>query len=229
MFQEVLPRSVILVEASASDWTSALLPEEAVLVRNAVEQRRREFQAGRACARRALAGLGFDRLPIMTGPNREPRWPPGVVGSITHTREYCAAAVARAGEFATLGIDAEVWHRARGEVERYVCSPDEAERFRREFGDEVWRTPLFSMKEAVYKAIYPLRRGSLDFRDVELDIGPVGGAFSARGVSDQAPHEDLDRIQGRFAIGWGYVFTAVWIRSGDLPTTARSGSTTRAV
>nr|WP_245651785.1 hypothetical protein [Streptosporangium amethystogenes] len=68
---------------------------------------RREFTTARWCARDALGHLGYPPMPVLPGAKGAPVWPPGVVGSITHCAGYRAAAVARSGDVATLGIDAE--------------------------------------------------------------------------------------------------------------------------
>ena len=72
-----------------------------------MDKRVREYTTVRHCARRALGGLGYGPLPILSGPNREPLWPEGVIGSLTHCDGYRAAVVTRAGELRSLGIDAE--------------------------------------------------------------------------------------------------------------------------
>ena len=71
-----------------------LLPGEAVYVAKAVPKRINEFAAGRACARRALATFGMPGAVLLAAPDRQPLWPTGFVGSITHTAGFCAAAVA---------------------------------------------------------------------------------------------------------------------------------------
>ena len=78
-----------------------------MLVARAVDRRRAEFTTVRTCARIALGRLGLPPAPLLTGSKREPLWPAGVVGSITHCDGYRAAAVARASEVAAIGIDAE--------------------------------------------------------------------------------------------------------------------------
>src|SRR5512134_460449 len=90
------------------DPSPPLLAEEEPLVARAVDKRRREFAKGRACARAALARLGCVAGPLLTGSEREPLWPDGVVGSVTHTDSYCAVAVVRSAACAGLGIDAEL-------------------------------------------------------------------------------------------------------------------------
>src|SRR5450631_452976 len=63
---------------------SALFPEEEALVSDASPSRRLEFLEGRACAHAALRRLGYDEAPILRGKARQPRWPSGFVGSISH-------------------------------------------------------------------------------------------------------------------------------------------------
>jgi len=84
-----------------------LFPEDERAVARAVGKRRREFATARFYARTALARLGLDPAPIVPGPRGEPGWPAGVVGSMTHCAGYRAAAVARAEDVLTIGVDAE--------------------------------------------------------------------------------------------------------------------------
>src|SRR5690348_13963037 len=88
---------------------------EAADVARAVLGRRVAFATGRACARRALARLEVTAFDLRNGLDRAPRWPTGIVGSITHTGPapggYCAVVVGRSRELAALGVDAEQWSR----------------------------------------------------------------------------------------------------------------------
>src|SRR5918999_6186071 len=93
-----------LVPASASAEMFSDAPEstmfstEAAAVANAVAERRREFGTVRHCARKALRQLGVPAVPILPDVDRAPRWPVGVVGSMTHCTGYRAAALARSAE-----------------------------------------------------------------------------------------------------------------------------------
>ena len=93
---------------------------EEIAVRNAVPERQEEFRRGRACARAALGTLGGPAESISVGSNREPVWPSGYVGSITHCGPVVAAAVARAGALAGLGLDVERAEALEEGVERLV-------------------------------------------------------------------------------------------------------------
>src|ERR1700685_2612959 len=107
VIEEILPAAVSAVEAFDDPPGAVLFPEEAAVVAQAGENRRREFTTARSCAHQALMGLGVPPFPILPGERGAPRWPDGIVGGITHCAAYRAAAVARAHEILTVGIDAE--------------------------------------------------------------------------------------------------------------------------
>jgi 4'-phosphopantetheinyl transferase EntD len=187
-----------------------LLPAEQVHVRWAVAKRRREFALGRACARAALAHLD-DRPPpaIPVGERRAPVWPDGVVGSITHSDGLCAAAVARASDFAAVGIDAEAVRELPASVRDLVIAADELHGLP---SGTRWDVVAFSAKESVFKAWFPLTRSWLDFHDVALAIDARAGRFVAS-VAATVRHDDAPpRFTGRFAVVSELVLTAVCVR-----------------
>src|SRR5690242_3976890 len=124
----ILPADVIVVEAEDWMWDAPLLPDEAEAVRLAGSRRRREFAAGRTCARIALEKIGHRHYPIRCRADRLPEWPPGVVGSITHSADYCAAAIGVRPRIQSLGIDAELNAALTIEETNMVCSAQELER-----------------------------------------------------------------------------------------------------
>ena len=103
----LLPPAAVVVEAFSDDPGDLPFAGEEHLITDAVNGRRREFVTARRCARQALTALGLPATAIPAGPDRQPQWPSGVAGSITHCPGYRAAAVAMGTEVASLGIDAE--------------------------------------------------------------------------------------------------------------------------
>ncbi|MGY0003391.1 4'-phosphopantetheinyl transferase family protein [Micromonospora sp. I033] len=211
--RDLLPPEVAVAVAGAADWTGALLPaERACLGERAVASRRRDFTAGRVCARRVLAGLGLPATPVPTGPDRAPVWPTGVVGAITHTRDYCAVAAARATEVRAVGIDAERHRELSTGVRRKVCLPEEEADLARFPGGVAWATVLFSVKETVYKVWHPLVGTWLDFADARVTLDPDAGRFTARIAPARiaaAPVTDPpSSISGRFTVDADLVRTA---------------------
>ncbi len=183
-FERLLGADVIVEDDRPSDESAPLSEAEAAIVARAVESRRQEFGVGRACARRALGRLGIAVHTIGSHPERDPVWPDGVVGSITHTvdssgRLRCAVAVASATVAAGIGIDAEPATPLDAELMTLVCRPGEVAP-----GDAEAAKIVFCAKEALYKAIFPLTRRFLEFSDVETMVSLPTGTFLARAVTD---------------------------------------------
>jgi 4'-phosphopantetheinyl transferase EntD len=204
LIQEILPPWVIAVEAHG-DMPSVLLhPMEWAVAKKMSAYRRQEFATGRACARAALARLGFPPLPVPRGPVGAPTWPPGVAGSITHCLGYRACAVTR--EASAVGIDAEP-HEALPRVALDFITT-EAERIMLEQlelhapGVHLGRV-LFSAKEAVCKAWWPLARRRLGFTDLEVELGE--GTFTARLLLPGTPSQ----LTGRWKVVDDLILTAV--------------------
>jgi 4'-phosphopantetheinyl transferase EntD len=153
---------------------AGLYAEEAASVANAVETRRKQFTAGRVLAREAWQRLGVPAQPLLNDEQRVPRWPAGIVGTITHTHGWCAAAVAKNTLFCALGADVEAaTPLERGLWER-ICRPTER-RLLESSGERggVLGKALFSAKESIYKALYPSVRVFLDFQSMQIDLEPL--------------------------------------------------------
>jgi 4'-phosphopantetheinyl transferase EntD len=120
MLERLFPEDVWTVVADEDAWRGPLLPEEERDLGSVGEGRRRDFRAGRACARQALTRLGLAPAPLLRRPDRSPAWPSGAVGSISHCPGFCAAAVASAARYGALGLDVEAAGRARPTIIRRV-------------------------------------------------------------------------------------------------------------
>ncbi|MPZ65265.1 MAG: 4'-phosphopantetheinyl transferase superfamily protein [Pseudonocardiaceae bacterium] len=213
--QRLLPAAAACAELRGAGQQLPVHPEEAPFVAGAIPARRREFAAARGCARRALAELGIEPVAILPGDRREPCWPPGVVGSLTHCTGYCAAAVAGEDEIAALGIDAEINEVLPEGVHDSVATSNERDLLRtlaQRDPTVCWDRVLFSAKESVYKAWYPMARRWLGFLDVALHIDPAAGTFTARIVLDQTRgNRKISRLAGRWAADDGLIRTAAWL------------------
>lgn len=209
LFDGLFPAGVALAWERSGAPSAPLFPEEAALVAQAVAKRRGEFAQGRACARRVLAELGVAPAPLLPGEMREPRWPPGIVGSITHDSELCAAVAARADAFAGLGIDVEPDAPLEDNVAARIWSPAEADAARASGAVpfESAAKLVFSAKEAVYKCQFALTQTYIGFGAVTLRLGD--GTFEATLTA------------GVGALPLGYRFTGAWRRAaGELATAA---------
>ena len=192
----------------AGDAEPALYPEEARSVEGVVDKRAREFRRGRACAREALASLGLPPVALPVGPDRAPVWPPGYIGSITHCSGLVAAVAARTGEAPALGVDAEIARALPGDTRSRLLHPSE----RRIDADPVLETVVFSAKEAIHKALFPLSGVRMDFLDVVVRLDHERGRFAVAAAPDAASSAPrLSELQGRFAVVGGFVLTLTYL------------------
>lgn len=213
MLEQLLPANVVAIETFEDRLGESVFPGEEDLIANAVESRRREFITARRCAREALAKLGYPPAPIRSGPKREPQWPSGVVGSITHTSGLRAAAVALQSAVASIGVDAEQNCPLADGIEEKITVADEVEMLAAlacAFPATHWNRILFSAKESIYKAWYPLTGRWLGFEDAHLIIDPVG-TFFARVLTYRSAKPPLGEIRGRFMVSNSFIATAVVI------------------
>ncbi len=227
----LLSPPVVVVERFEDIPGEPPFPGEEDLIANAVESRRREFITARRCARRALSALGHPAAAIRSGPRREPLWPAGVIGSITHCTGYRAAAAARRGDLVSLGIDAEPCAPLPdGVAEQVTLAEERALLAGLASSDPAihWDRLLFSAKESVYKAWYPLTGRWLGFEDACLFIDPIASVFSAR-ILVRGLHTHrgppLTEMTGRFLVRQGLVVTAACVTApGARNDVIRGGS-----
>jgi 4'-phosphopantetheinyl transferase EntD len=216
VIEEILPSEVVAVEAWQDCLDAKLAPEEEALVGTAVEKRRREFTTARMCAHAALRQLGQPAASILTGERGEPLWSAGVVGSITHCDGYRACAVGRSSEFVAIGIDAEpnaaLPHGLLGDIARPEELPG-LRSLRSERADIHWDRLLFSAKESVYKAWFPLAKRWLGFEDAVVTIDPGAGTFAARLLvaGPLLRNGSVQGFSGRWTVSEGIVATAITV------------------
>lgn len=208
--QALVPASVFARVAAISSCQSPLSPAEHDLMRDAVPARQREFAAGRALARRAMASIGYPATSILRGRDRQPLWPTGLVGSITHGAGVCAVLMARSSEIWALGIDIEsavpaapavtsaVARFALSDAERDVCA-----------GTGLSVVRVFSVKEAVFKALYPRVGRYFGFMAVAV-LAPTDGNVPVRLTQTLGP--DLPAcslIEANLCEVSGFLFSTV--------------------
>ncbi|MES2952479.1 MAG: 4'-phosphopantetheinyl transferase superfamily protein [Pseudomonadota bacterium] len=212
VFDELLPRGAVTVVATPTMWESGLLAEEEPYIINAVNARRREFTAGRNCARQALHMLGIGALPIIVGYRRAPAFPPGICGTITHAAEYCAASVMHQGDVLSIGIDAEVNTPLETEVRSLVLSFEENSELKRlpKTSSCNWDKLVFSIKESFYKAYFQLCKIELDFLDAHVSILAGERSFEISVLRSDLPAYFLaSSFRGRFSFDHERVYAAV--------------------
>ena len=154
----------------------ALLPEEMAAFAGSVIKVRRASGAARIVARQLMSRLGRAPQPIPRSTAGMPVWPGGIVGSLAHDARIAVAVMARQDDFLGVGVDIEPAEPLAADLLDIVATPAERQGID---GDPNRGRLLFSIKEAVYKAVYPLDRTFLDHHDVEVSLS--AGTAMVRG------------------------------------------------
>ncbi|WP_109512028.1 4'-phosphopantetheinyl transferase family protein [Pseudomonas ovata] len=153
------------------DWQRCQIDPPASIQRS-VAKRQTEFLAGRLCAREALRRLDGRACVPAIGEDRAPVWPAGICGSITHSTGWAAAIVAQQAHWRGLGLDAE--HLLDAERARRlageILTAEELARLHNLPAEQIALcvTLTFSIKEALFKALYPLVGKRFYFEDAHV-------------------------------------------------------------
>ncbi|MCF6782409.1 4'-phosphopantetheinyl transferase family protein [Stutzerimonas stutzeri] len=216
-----LPRALPGVQMLSTRFDPSLLDIEdfqrwGIPAPQAVSKRQTEFLAGRLCAHEALRrATGVASIPAV-GEDRAPCWPAGVVGSITHGAGWAAAVAARAEQWRGLGLDVErilVSTRA-DRLAGEILTPRELENY----GDldDSQRATLvtltFSIKESLFKALYPLVNKRFYFQEAELIHHDDNGQARLRLLNDLSQEwKSGAELEGQFVQFDGYLLSLVSI------------------
>jgi 4'-phosphopantetheinyl transferase EntD len=159
----------------------ALLPDEMAAFAGSVIKVRRASGAARIVARELLSRFGQAPQAIPKSTAGMPVWPDGIVGSLAHDATVAVAAMARQRDFLSVGVDVEPAEPLTPDLLHIVATPKERQSIQ---GDPLGGRLLFSVKEAIYKAVYPLDRTFLDHHDVEVSLSAgTAEVRHGRGVS----------------------------------------------
>ena len=181
-----------------------------------VAKRQAEYLAGRLCAREALMRVTGTATVPACGEDRAPQWPAGTLGSITHGSGWAAAVVGNSTNWRGLGLDVEkLLPAARAErLAREILTPAELLRLEALPSEQrAQRISLtFSLKESLFKALYPLVLRHFYFQDAELLSVEADNMVRMRLLTDLNADWPTDsELEGQFAEFDGYLLSLVSI------------------
>lgn len=165
-----------------------------------------------------MARLGVAPAAIGRGPAGEPLWPAGTTGSITHKGDIAAAAVARTSEVLGVGIDAEMIVEANraARIAPRILLPREAAVGGDALAEALRLSIIFSIKESIYKCLYPLVQRRFYYEAVAVtDIACEGGTFLAELTTDLSPAFRAGHVlAGRLVVSDPRLFTGIVLARG---------------
>lgn len=209
--QRFAPRGVGVGVADPVASPAMVLPEEAVAIASAVPKRKQEFAAGRQAARMALQSIGLPKVAIPKGTDRAPVFPTGLAGSITHNRTAALAVVAPQTRFRTLGVDIEPEAPLKKELLKAICTPQDRAMLEALAEDErlLLARQLFSAKEAVFKAQFPITRQVFGFDAASISFNSLRTGFTATFHRDIASIRAGSIVSGQCGRVGGHILTMV--------------------
>lgn len=209
-------RTISLVACKIDGTVEDMHPLEAAgLGESAATSRRREFAAGRYCARVAMRHLGHAGGPVTVAGDRSPIWPDGAIGSISHSGILAGAAVAldRSG-MRSIGLDIEPASPLECDLIAEICVEDEMSWLSSRPAAEqpLLAKAIFCAKEAAYKSQYPLSRQLTGFDTLQIDLDIDAGSFVARCLSDALPFRSGDMLRGSIWLTHGHFISVATVR-----------------
>ena len=148
-----------------------LRPEEQEVVKGMSGYRQLTWTGGRLALHKSLGALGVRHGPLLSGPYGEPLLPEGFSGSISHKGNLVVALAAR-GDHGTLGVDLEDPSGPPRDVARKILCEEEMTWVSSLPAERQWPATLmhFSLKEAIYKALFPHVRRYVGFKEARVQI-----------------------------------------------------------
>ncbi|WP_312759659.1 4'-phosphopantetheinyl transferase superfamily protein [Pantoea brenneri] len=139
-------------------------------LQQAVKKRRAEYLASRLLARSVMAHLGIEDFILTNAADRSPCWPAGVQASLSHSAGVVVLAATR--QPGGVGVDVEqlMSDATANETADLLMNSQEQQLLRAlPIGFNAAATLLFSLKESLYKALWPQLHQPMDFQQAALE------------------------------------------------------------
>ncbi|MDN0096501.1 4'-phosphopantetheinyl transferase family protein [Yersinia rohdei] len=147
----------------------------------AVAKRRAEYLAGRFVARQVLNMLEVRDYPLISGIDRAPQWPTGLIGSISHNNQRALCTAQRVtpvmesseANYGTHGVGLDIESLISVERAKNLWPGILTEEEYHSFQDGPLHfnqllTLAFSAKESLFKAVFPQLGRYFDFLEARL-------------------------------------------------------------
>ncbi|MHC8300091.1 4'-phosphopantetheinyl transferase family protein [Pseudomonas sp. ZS1P83] len=179
----------------------------------AVPRRQAEYLAGRWLSRQMWAKRNLAPVQVHSGAHRQPIWPSGWVGSISHTSTIAVSCLAKSCEVGLLGLDLENWlaPEVADRISATIVDRQEAHYLGMLGPFEHMLTLAFSAKESLFKAVYPQVGRYFDFDAARLvEIHWPSGRLVLRVTQDLSTSIRAGMLfEGHFQMWTGAVFTVI--------------------
>lgn len=138
-------------------------------ISGAARKRQAEYLASRWLVRSIAASCGIKNFILTNNPDRSPRWPTALTASLSHTGGMVFLLADPQKRLA--GNDTEQWmcRHTASQISGILMDEEEEKLLASvQLSPEQAVTLLFSLKESLYKALWPQVRQYIDFLQVRL-------------------------------------------------------------
>lgn len=186
------------------------------LIAQAHPKRQHEYLYGRILAQAVLSHhFGLDQ-PLTSMHEHLPVWPTHVLGSISHSQNKLIVALSDKASY--LGIDIEHWVSSEfaQESAHLILTPSEFELWKVKVFECIdfaqFVSLIFSVKESLYKAVYPLAKQYIDFLEASVvDIDFENQTLTLAFTSEiRNRYQLLEHYQGGWKVEQDYIMTWVF-------------------
>ena len=190
--------------------------EHPLKIAQARVERKNEYLCGRVLAQAVLSHhFGLDQS-ITSMHEHLPIWPSHVLGSISHSQNKLIVALSNNANY--LGIDIEHWVTSEfaQESAHLVLTPSEFDLWKSkaaEFFDFArYVSLIFSVKESLYKAVYPTAKQYIDFLEAFIvDINFENQTLTLTFLPEiQQRYQLLEHYDGGWTIEQDHIMTWVF-------------------
>jgi 4'-phosphopantetheinyl transferase EntD len=148
-----------------------LSTDELTIIGKFSQKRQHEFSTGRFCAKNVFAAYGMTNVQLLRNDHREPIWPNGFVGSISHCKDICGAYIAKKTNLKALGFDIENIRPLKQDITDLICTAQEKSLLAKEISlpYHALLILLFSLKEAIFKCVFADQKIRIGFHDCSIE------------------------------------------------------------
>lgn len=167
----------------------------------AVPKRQAEFISGRLACSHAIENLRGVQVWVKSKATREPDWPAGIVGSISHNDHVAVAVVGKTQDFLGLGYDLEECESEKSNdfLAPIYTEKDHTLKDQLPMEPEVFSYLLFSAKEALFKCLFPTVKVMFGFECCYMsELQLESGSFFLTLTSDLHPFKAGEVFKGYF-------------------------------
>jgi enterobactin synthetase component D len=178
-------------------------------------KRKAEYLAGRIAAKYALDNAGYSSHEVTSGAYRQPLWPKGLIGSISHSDRQAIAAVMPVNHvlYQGIGIDIEavMAPALADDVKQQILSAEELATVSQiGVSFELALTIVFSAKESLFKAVFNDIQSYMEFSDASLiQLDRNGGFMLILTNAAFSQRVATRRFHGRYFVRNNEIMTVV--------------------